>query len=91
MSPPREDEWAGCLGLLAAILTFCPRNRLGGVTSATVCTGLLGGRGFALAATKLLSLRQSSCVAGRWASSAKRSMRKCEKSAARRGQTLIGC
>lgn len=50
MSPPREDGWAGCVGLVAAILIFCARNGLGGVAFATVCTGLLGGCGFALAA-----------------------------------------
>lgn len=58
MSPPREDGWAGCLGLVAAILVFCTRNGLGGVAFATVCTGLLGGCGFALAAAiKLAGIR----------------------------------
>ena len=50
MSPPREDGWAGCLGLIAGILIFCSRNKLGGVAFATLCTGLIGGSGFALAA-----------------------------------------
>lgn len=50
MSPPREDGWAGCLGLTAAILVFCARNQLGGVAFATLFTGLAGGCGFALAA-----------------------------------------
>jgi hypothetical protein len=50
MSPPREDGWAGCVGLVAAILVFCRRNGLGGVAFATVCTGFVGGCGFALAA-----------------------------------------
>jgi hypothetical protein len=49
MSPPRADGWAGCVGLVAGILIFCARNGLGGVAFATVCTGLLGGCGFALA------------------------------------------
>lgn len=49
MTPPREDGWAGCVGLLAGILIFCARNKLGGVAFATLCTGLLGGSGFALA------------------------------------------
>ena len=49
MTPPREDGWAGCVGLVVGILIFCARNRLGGVAFATVCTGLLGGSGFALA------------------------------------------
>lgn len=50
MSPPREDGWAGCVGLVAGILIFCARNKLGGVAFAMVCTGLLGGSGFAVAA-----------------------------------------
>jgi hypothetical protein len=50
LSPPRPDGWAGCVGLVIGILIFCVRNRLGGVAFATVCTGLLGGCGFALAA-----------------------------------------
>ena len=50
LSPPRPDGWAGCVGLVAGILIFCVRNGLGGVTFATLCTGLLGGSGFALAA-----------------------------------------
>jgi len=50
MSPPREDGWAGCVGVVAGILIFCARNGLGGVSFATVCTGMIGGCGFALAA-----------------------------------------
>jgi len=50
MSPPREDGWAGCVGLVGGILIFCARNKLGGVAFAAVCTGLLGSSGFALAA-----------------------------------------
>jgi hypothetical protein len=50
MSPPRADGWAGCLGLAAGILVFCARNDLGGVAFATLCTGLIGGCGFTLAA-----------------------------------------
>lgn len=50
MSPPRADGWAGCAGLVGGILIFCARNGLGGVAFATLCTGLIGGCGFALAA-----------------------------------------
>jgi hypothetical protein len=49
MSPPRDDGWAGLVGVVAGILIFCARNGLGGVAFATVCTGLFGGCGFALA------------------------------------------
>ena len=48
MAPPREDGWAGMAGLVAGLLLFCWRNRLGGVAFAAVATGLLGGIGFAL-------------------------------------------
>jgi len=48
MTPPREDGWAGMVGLVAGLLLFCWRNRLGGVAFATVATGFLGGIGFAL-------------------------------------------
>jgi hypothetical protein len=48
MSPPREDGWAGCLGLVAGLLLFCRRYRLPGVAFATLATGFLGGIGFAL-------------------------------------------
>jgi len=50
MSPPREDGWAGGIGLVAGVLIFTVRNKLGGVTFVSVCTGILGGCGFALAA-----------------------------------------
>ena len=48
MSPPREDGWAGMAGLVAGLLLFCRRRRLGGIAFATVATGFLGGIGFAL-------------------------------------------
>jgi len=48
MTPPREDGWAGMIGLIAGLLLFCRRYRLGGVAFATVATGFLGGIGFAL-------------------------------------------
>jgi hypothetical protein len=48
MSPPREDGWAGMAGLVAGLLLFCRRYRLGGVGFASLATGFLGGIGFAL-------------------------------------------
>ena len=48
MTPPREEGWAGMLGLVVGLLLFCRQNRLGGVAFATVATGFLGGIGFAL-------------------------------------------
>ncbi|MBI3470452.1 MAG: hypothetical protein HY013_03740, partial [Candidatus Solibacter usitatus] len=48
MSPPREDGWAGCVGLVAGLLLFCRRRRLAGVALTALATGSLGGVGFAL-------------------------------------------
>lgn len=51
LAPPHDGgAWAGIVGVVAGILVFCARNKLGGVAFATLCTGLLGGCGFALAA-----------------------------------------
>lgn len=48
MTPPREDGWAGCVGLVIGLLLFCRRHNLAGVAFATLATGFLGGIGFAL-------------------------------------------
>jgi hypothetical protein len=48
MTPPRDDGWAGCLGLIAGLLVYCWRHNLAGVAFATLGTGFLGGIGFAL-------------------------------------------
>ena len=58
MNPPRGNTWAGYLGLVFGILTFCWRNKQGGIAFATVASGLFGGVGFALGtAVKLLAMR----------------------------------
>lgn len=48
LNPPRDEGWAGMVGLIAGLLLFCWRKRLMGVAFATVATGFLGGIGFAL-------------------------------------------
>jgi len=48
MTPPREDGWAGCVGLVVGLLVYCRRHGLSGVGFATLATGFLGGIGFAL-------------------------------------------
>ena len=47
MTPPRGDNWAGCLGMTAGMLVYCLRTGLGEVARAALVTGFLGGIGFA--------------------------------------------
>jgi hypothetical protein len=49
MTPPRGDNWAGCLGLTVGMWVYFQREKLGGVTLASVVAGFVGGAGFALA------------------------------------------
>ncbi len=49
MTPPRGDNWAGCLGLVAGAWVYFQRNGLVGATWASLTTGLIGGFGFATA------------------------------------------
>jgi hypothetical protein len=48
INPPRGDNWAGCVGVLAGLLAFCWRWRLPPVAYAALATGTLGGAGFCL-------------------------------------------
>jgi len=47
MTPPRGDNWAGCVGMVAVLLVFFWRNKLHGLILATLVTGFIGGFGFA--------------------------------------------
>ncbi|AMV38309.1 hypothetical protein [Planctomyces sp. SH-PL62] len=47
MTPPRGDNWAGCLGMVVGMLTYCLRNGLPQVARAAVVTGVVGGISFA--------------------------------------------
>jgi len=49
MTPPRGDNWAGCLGATVAMLAYFQRQHLVGVTLASLMTGFVGGFGFATA------------------------------------------
>ncbi len=49
MTPPRGDNWAGCLGMTVAALWYCRRIGLGEVTRAALICGFIGGIGFAAA------------------------------------------
>ena len=46
MTPPRGDNWAGCVGIVLGALAFCFRNGLEQVALVTLLTGILGGIGF---------------------------------------------
>jgi len=49
MTPPRGDNWAGCLGMTVGLLWYCRRAGLPDVARAALVCGFLGGIGFALA------------------------------------------
>jgi hypothetical protein len=49
MTPPRGDNWSGCLGMFAGLMLYCRRARLPDVALAALITGTLGGIGFASA------------------------------------------
>jgi len=58
MTPPRGDNWAGCVGLVVGLLVYCWRHQLGDIALATLVTGFIGGIGFALGQLlKLLYIR----------------------------------
>lgn len=46
MTPPRGDNWSGCVGMVGGILVYCWQYKLGGVAFATVMTGVAGGVAF---------------------------------------------
>lgn len=48
MTPPRGDNWSGCVGMIAGVLIWCWRYSLGGIAIAALVTGFIGGIGFAL-------------------------------------------
>lgn len=47
MTPPRGDNWAGCLGMTAGLMVFLWRQGWPEVLWATLIAGLVGGFGFA--------------------------------------------
>ncbi len=49
MTPPRGDNWGGCVGLVGGMFVYLQRYRLTEVTRAALITGILGGIGFAAA------------------------------------------
>ena len=58
MTPPRGDNWAGCVGMVIGVLVYCWHYKLGGVAFATLLTGFAGGVAFSLGQLlKLLCIR----------------------------------
>jgi hypothetical protein len=49
MTPPRGDNWAGCVGMVAGLWLFLQRRQWTGVTLGSLITGFIGGFGFATA------------------------------------------
>lgn len=49
MTPPRGDNWAGCLGMVLGLIAFLRRQRWTSVALASLVTGFIGGFGFATA------------------------------------------
>jgi hypothetical protein len=47
MTPPRGDNWAGCLGMTAGMLIYFQRQGLSSVVWASLVTAFIGGFGFA--------------------------------------------
>ena len=47
MTPPRGDNWAGCLGMVIGMWVYFLRNGLPGPLFASIIAGLVGGFGFA--------------------------------------------
>ena len=47
MTPPRGDNWAGAIGIVAGLLVFFRRRQLPAAIYATIATGTIGGVGFA--------------------------------------------
>jgi hypothetical protein len=49
MTPPRGDNWAGCLGMTVGLLWYCRQAGLLDLARVSLVSGFVGGIGFALA------------------------------------------
>jgi len=59
MTPPRGDNWAGCVGMTAALLWYCRRIEYREIARAALISGFIGGIGFA--AASMLKLVEVTC------------------------------
>ena len=58
MTPPRGDNWSGCVGMVAGVFIYCWQYKLGGVAYLTLMTGFAGGIAFSFGQLlKLLCIR----------------------------------
>ena len=58
MTPPRGDNWAGCVGMVAGLWLFLARRRWNGALFVSLLSGWVGGLGFAAAAMfKLIEVK----------------------------------
>lgn len=65
MTPPRGDNWAGCLGMTVGLLLYLARTGLAPVARAGLVCGFAGGVGFA--AASMLKLVEVTCgVEANW-------------------------
>ena len=54
MTPPRGDNWSGCVGMVIGLLVYCWHYKLSGVAFVTLTAGFFGG--FAFSFGQLLKL-----------------------------------
>ena len=58
MTPPRGDNWAGCVGMVVGVLVYCWQYKLSGVAYVTLMAGFTGGIAFSFGQLiKLLCIR----------------------------------
>lgn len=58
MTPPRGDNWAGCVGMVVGVLVYCWQYKLSGVAYVTLMAGFTGGIAFSFGQLiKMLCIR----------------------------------
>jgi hypothetical protein len=65
LNPPRNDNWAGCVGMLAGLLLFGRRYHLRDLNTTVLTCGFLGGTGFVLGQIVRLALQATGDLASR--------------------------
>jgi hypothetical protein len=65
LNPPRNDNWAGCVGMLVGLLLFGRRYQLRDLNTTVLTCGFLGGTGFVLGQIVRLALQATGDLASR--------------------------